>query len=132
MYQNYFREEIYAKRCNCLIWRYTYRASYCNVSMTNEMHNSYNQFYSIVFLSSLHVSKESSRSSAQHGIIYCITQFGAIVQASLTALKQLDSPARLYRLYCLIQYIMPCSWWWRLDSFETCIADKRLWNKNWL
>ena len=25
------------------------RASYCSVLMTNEMHNSYNQFYSIVF-----------------------------------------------------------------------------------
>ena len=29
-----------------LIWRCTYRASYCNVLMTNEMHNSYNQFLS--------------------------------------------------------------------------------------
>ena len=27
-----------------------------------------------------------------HNIIYCITQFGTIVQASLAALKQLDSP----------------------------------------
>ena len=26
------------------IWRCVYRASYCNVLMTNEMHNSYNQF----------------------------------------------------------------------------------------
>ena len=34
----------------------------------------------------------------EHGIIYCITQFGTIgtiVQASL------NSPARLYRLYCV-------------------------------
>ena len=36
----------------------------------------------------------------QHDIIYCITQFGTIgtiVQARLAALKQLDSPARLYQ-----------------------------------
>ena len=46
----------------------------------------------------------------KQGIIYCITQFGTIgtiVQASL------DWSARLYRLYCVIQYIMPCSWWWK-------------------
>ena len=29
---------------NVLIWRCVYRASYCNVLMTNKMHNSYNQF----------------------------------------------------------------------------------------
>ena len=46
------------------------------------MHNSYNQFLFHSFLSALHVSNESS----------------------LTA--------RLYRLYCVIQYIMPCCWWW--------------------
>ena len=50
------------------------------------MHNSYNQFLFHSFLSALHVSNESSRSSYQeHGIIYCITQFGTIstiVQAS--------------------------------------------------
>ena len=40
----------------------------------------------------------------EHSIIYCITQFGTVgtmVQASLAVLKQLDSPARLYRLYCV-------------------------------
>jgi hypothetical protein len=29
--------------------------------MTNEMHNSYNQFYFTIFLSALHVSNESGR-----------------------------------------------------------------------
>ena len=40
--------------------------------MTNEMHNSYNQFLFHSFLSALHVSKESSRSSsgARHNILY--------------------------------------------------------------
>ena len=28
-----------------LIWSCVYRASYCNVLITNEMHNSYNQFF---------------------------------------------------------------------------------------
>ena len=46
--------------------------TYLNVLMTNEMHNSYNQFYSTVFLSALYVSNESSHSSseAQHNILY--------------------------------------------------------------
>ena len=40
--------------------------------MTNEMHNSYNQFLFRSFLSASHVSNESSRSSsgAQHNILY--------------------------------------------------------------
>ena len=40
--------------------------------MTNEMHNSYNKFLFHSFLSALHVSKESSRSSsaARHNILY--------------------------------------------------------------
>ena len=42
------------------------------VLMNNEMHNSYNQFLFHSFLSALHVSKESSRSSsgARHNILY--------------------------------------------------------------
>ena len=44
------------------VWHSVYRASCCNVLMTNEMRNSYNQFYSTVFFSALHVSNESSRS----------------------------------------------------------------------
>ena len=49
-----------------------YRASYCNVQNTNEMHNYYNQFLFYSFLSALHVSNESSRSSsgAWHNILY--------------------------------------------------------------
>ena len=40
--------------------------------MTNEMHNSYNQFLFHSFLSAVHVSNESSRSSAgaRHNILY--------------------------------------------------------------
>ena len=40
--------------------------------MTNEMHNYYNQFLFHSFLSALHVSNESSRSSsgARHNILY--------------------------------------------------------------
>ena len=43
----------------------------CDVLMTDEMHNSYNQFHSS-FLSALHVSNESSHSSsgAWHNILY--------------------------------------------------------------
>ena len=65
-----------------------YRASYCNVLMTNEMHNSYNQFLFHSFLSALHISKESSLSSsgARHNILYYTAgTIGTIVQASLVA-----------------------------------------------
>ena len=41
-----------------------YRALYCNVLITNEMHSSYNQFLFHSFLSALHVSNESNRSSS--------------------------------------------------------------------
>ena len=49
-----------------------YHASYCNVLITNEMHNSCNQFLFHSFLSALHVSNESSHSSsgARHNIPY--------------------------------------------------------------
>ena len=55
-----------------LIWHCVYRASYCSVLMTNEMHNSYNQVLFHNFLSAVHVSNESSRSSsgARHNILY--------------------------------------------------------------
>ena len=45
---------------------------YNNVLITNEMHNSYYQFLFHSFLSALHVSKESGRSSseARHNILY--------------------------------------------------------------
>ena len=41
--------------------------------MTNEMHNSYNQFLFHSFLSAVHVSNESSLHHQEH-----ITQFGTI------------------------------------------------------
>ena len=51
----------------------------CNVLMTNEMHSSYNQFFIFIpqfllymFRTNLVVHHQ------QHGIIYCITQFGTI------------------------------------------------------
>ena len=51
-----------------------------NVLMTNEMHNSYNQFYSTAFCL-LYVFRTSLVVHHQeHGIIYCITQFGTVGQ----------------------------------------------------
>ena len=58
-----------------------------NVLMKNEIHNSYNQFLFHSFLSALHVSNESSRSSSGAGIIYCITQ---------------------HIIYCITQHIIYC------------------------
>ena len=60
-----------------LIWRCVYRASYCNMLMTNDMHSSYNQFlFHSFFLSALHVSNESSRSSSgsRRNILYYTVQ----------------------------------------------------------
>ena len=57
------------------------------------------------FLSALHVSNESSRSSsgARHNILYYTVWYNRYNRAP-------DDE--------------------RLDSFETCRADKKLWNKN--
>ena len=38
-----------------------YRASYCNVLITNEMHSSYNQFYSTIFVSSTFCAPDDER-----------------------------------------------------------------------
>ena len=45
--------------------------------MTNEMHNSYTQFLFHIFVSALHVSKESSRSlsGAQNDVLYYTVQW---------------------------------------------------------
>ena len=71
------------------------------------MHSSYNQLFIPQFFCLLYMFRKNLVvHHQQHTIIYCITQFGTvctIVQASL------DSPARLYQLYCVIQYIMLCS-----------------------
>ena len=68
-----------------------------NVLLTKEMHNSYNQFFIPQVFCMLYMFRANLVvHHQQHGIIYCITQFGTIgtiVQASLAA-QQLDSPAR--------------------------------------
>ena len=73
--------------------------------MTNEMHNSYNQFFIPQFLSALHVSKESSRSSlgARHNILYYtvyyilfITQYNWYNRAYSTIVPVVPN--------CVIQY----------------------------
>ena len=68
------------------------------------MHSSYNQFLFHSFLSALHVSNESSLSSsgARHNILYYAVWYSTLCRAP-------DDE--------------------RLDSFETCRADKKLWNK---
>ena len=79
--------EIYLKRTGISIWRCVYRASYWNVLMTNEMHNSYNQFYSTVFLCLLYMLRTNLFVHHQeHCTIYytCILHsFGTIVRAGL-------------------------------------------------
>ena len=55
--------------------------------MTNEMHNSYNQFNSTVFRLLYKFRTNLVVHHQQHGIIYCITQFGTIVKKILAALR---------------------------------------------
>ena len=56
--------------CLCIIL--SKYSAVCNVLMTNEMHNSYNQLLLHSFLSALHISNKTSRSSsgAGHSILY--------------------------------------------------------------
>ena len=56
--------------------------------MTNEIRSSYNQFYSTVFRLHYVFRTNLVVHRQEHGIIYCITQFGTIgtiVQASAAA-----------------------------------------------
>ena len=59
------------------------------VLITNEMHSSYNQFfYSTVFYLLYMFRTNLVVHHQEHGVIYCITQFGTIgtiVQASVVA-----------------------------------------------
>ena len=82
-----------------------------NVLMTNEMHNSYNQIYSTVFCLLYMFRTNLVVHHQQHGIIYCITQFGTIVQAQVlpTTSQELDSPDSTIVPNCVIQYIILCS-----------------------
>ena len=47
----------------------------------------------------------------EHKIMYCITQFGTIVQARLAALKVARLACTIVPIVpdCVIQYVMPCS-----------------------
>ena len=59
-----------------------------NVLMTNEMHNSYNQFLFHNFLSALHVSNESNHSSSgprSNILYYTVQSVQSCYQASLAA-----------------------------------------------
>ena len=53
----------------------------CIVLITNEVHNSYNQFLFHSFLSVLHISKESCRSSsgARHNILYYTVYYAVLL-----------------------------------------------------
>ena len=51
--------------------------------MTNEMHNSYNQFYSTVFRLLYTFRTNLLIHHQEHGIIYCITQLGTVYYAVL-------------------------------------------------
>ena len=70
-----------------IIWRCVYRASYCNVLMTNEMQNPYNKFlfhsFCLLYLFRTNLVVHHQ----EHGIIYCFTQFGTIGTIVLLAAR---------------------------------------------
>ena len=70
-----------------------------NVLMTNEIHNPYNQFLFHSFLSALHVSNESSRSSsgARHNVLHYTVWYNRYNRADESSCFK--AAARLYRLY---------------------------------
>ena len=72
------------------------------------MHNSYNQFLIPQFFCLLYIFRTKLVVHHQeHDIIYVLhCTIGTIVQASLAALKQLDSPARLYKLCNTVYYVV--------------------------
>ena len=57
----------------------------------------------------------------EHGIIYCITQYNRYNRACESRLACTIVPIVPN---CVIQYIIPCSWW-TSNSFETCRAKNR-------
>ena len=77
-----------------------------NVLITNEMHNSYNQFLFHRFFCLLYMFRTNVVVHHQeHGIIYCITHTVQSVQSVQSCLQHdcTDCTVRV------IQYIMPCS-----------------------
>ena len=81
------------------------------VLMTNEMHNSYNQFLFHSFLSALHVSNESSSSSsgARHNVLYYTVWDNRYNRAGESSCFEAARLACTIIPNCVIQYIMPCS-----------------------
>jgi hypothetical protein len=59
---------------------------HCNVLMTSEMHNSYNQFYSTVFYLVYMFQKNLDVHRQEHGIIYYITQYNRAGESSTIVL----------------------------------------------
>ena len=70
---------------SCKTWGSQNSVEYERVLMTNEMHNSYNQFYSTLFCLLYMFRTNLVVHHQEHCLVYCITQFGTIVQASVVA-----------------------------------------------
>ena len=88
-------------------WTGSYLSS---LLMTNEMHNSYNQFLFHSFFCLLYMFRKNLiLHHQQHGVIYCITQYSRFNRAGES---RLACPIVPIVPNCVIQYIMPCSWWW--------------------
>ena len=79
--------------------------------MTNEIHNSYNQFLFHGILSALHVSNEASRSSseARHNILYYTVWYNRAGESSCYEAARLACTIVPIVPNCVIQYIMPYS-----------------------
>ena len=60
-----------------------------------------------------------------HGFL--LYMFRRITRSSSGALHNIlyYTVVQSVQSYCVIQYIMQCSWWWTSNSFETCRAKNR-------
>ena len=106
------------------ICRCVYRASYCNVLITNEMHNSHNQFLFHSFCLFCMFRTNLVVHHQEHGIIYCITQYNWYNRYNRAGESR--HACTIVPIVLCVQYSILCRAPddERLDSFETCRTDK--------
>ena len=104
-----------------LILRCVYRASYCNVLMTKEMHNSYTQFLFHSFCLLYMFRTNLVVHHQEHGVIYCITQYNRYDRSGESRFACTIVPIVPN---CVMRLLCRAPDDERLESFEICRADK--------
>ena len=89
---------IIVRSSSYLMWRCVYRASYYNLLMTNEMHNSYNQFLFHSFCLLYMFRTNLVVHHQEHDIIYCVIQCISLVINTFFLLNYTLFPIYIYRI----------------------------------